>query len=193
MRMNGKSWICGFPALPPGSSETLVLIDPVIGDNGAPYPTYTPGMCRAMKQLVHLADILTPNVTEACILTDTPYRHDGWHQDELFAMAQELADQGAEKVVISGIPMGQFIGNIVYEKSTGERHIVRRKRVGRERSGTGDIFSTILAADAVNGIPFAQSVGRASSFIQRCMEVTEEIDIPRTDGVCFELVINELK
>ena len=55
---------------------TKVLIDPVMGDHGRTYQTFTPEMCSQMKQLAHFADILTPNLTEACILTDTPY-HDG--------------------------------------------------------------------------------------------------------------------
>lgn len=55
------------------TDDTKVIIDPVMGDNGKPYPTYTDDMCMAMKELVKYADILTPNLTEACILTDTPY------------------------------------------------------------------------------------------------------------------------
>lgn len=57
-----------------GGEGTIVLIDPVMGDYGKPYPTYTMEMCLEMKKLVHYADILTPNLTEACILTDTPYK-----------------------------------------------------------------------------------------------------------------------
>ena len=56
------------------TEETQILIDPVMGDYGKPYPTYTMEMCLEMKKLVHYADILTPNLTEACILTDTPYK-----------------------------------------------------------------------------------------------------------------------
>ena len=90
--------------------ETKVIVDPVMGDYGKPYPTYTDELCQQMKKLVRFADILTPNTTEACVLTDTPYK-DGWHMDELKAMAEKLAAQSESrqaKVVITGIRRGSF-------------------------------------------------------------------------------------
>ena len=69
-----------------GGEGTIVLIDPVMGDYGKPYPTYTMEMCLEMKKLVHYADILTPNLTEACILTDTPYK-EKWRVAEIEQMA----------------------------------------------------------------------------------------------------------
>ena len=60
------------------TERTTVIIDPVMGDHGKPYPTYTDELCQAMKQLVGYADILTPNLTEACILTDTPFHEGHW-------------------------------------------------------------------------------------------------------------------
>ena len=149
-------------------------------------------MRTAMKRLVSYADILTPNVTECCILTDTTYKADNWHLDDLYHMADTLSNYGAEKIVISGISMGQFIGNVVYEKHK-EPTVIKRKRIGQERSGTGDIFSSIIAADCVNGVNFMDSVRKATAFIQKCIAVTETLDIPKTDGVCFEEVLHELK
>ncbi len=61
------------------------------------------------------------------------------------------------------------------------------------RSGTGDIFSAIIAADCVNGVDFEQSVKKAAAFVKDCILVTEEMDIPETDGVCFEEVLYKLK
>ena len=60
-------------------------------------------------------------------------------------------------------------------------------------SSTGDVFSAIIAADAVHDIDFRESVKRASSFVKKCIEVTETFDIPPTDGVCFEEVLHTLK
>ena len=81
-----------------GGEGTIVLIDPVMGDYGKPYPTYTMEMCLEMKKLVHYADILTPNLTEACILTDTPYK-EKWRVAELEQMAEVLSRMGPGKVV----------------------------------------------------------------------------------------------
>ncbi len=165
--------------------KTSYLIDPVMGDYGKPYPTYTMEMCLEMKKLVHYADILTPNLTEACILTDTPYKGKMavWQRSE--QMAERLSQMGPEKVVITGIPQGSFVANLCYEKGK-ECKVLRTHRVGTSRSGTGDIFSAILAADAVNGVPFEESVKKASGFIKKCILSSIERRFPLTDGVCFE-------
>lgn len=167
-----------------GGKKTIVLIDPVMGDYGKPYPTYTMEMCLEMKKLVQYADILTPNLTEACILTDTPYKGH-WRVAEIEAMAESLSQMGPEKVVITGIVQRSFVANLCYEKGQ-ECKVMRTHKIGTSRSGTGDIFASILAADAVNGIPFEQSVKKASKFIKKCIVSSIERDIPLTDGVCFE-------
>ena len=173
-----------------GRPETVVLIDPVMGDNGKTYATYTKAMCRRMRDLAACADILTPNLTEACILTGIPYR-EKWKIAQLEALAETLGALGPEKIVITGIPQGSFIANFCYEKGK-ETHLLRTHRVGTSRSGTGDVFAAILAADAVNGVEFCTSVRKASCFIKKCIQSSIDMDIPLTDGVCFEEHLGEL-
>ena len=174
------------------TERTKVIIDPVMGDNGELYPTYTEEMCREMRKLVSYADILTPNLTECCFLTDTPYRPQGWTKTELYAMAEKLSQVGADKVVISGISMGEYLGNAVYERN-GEKTIIRSKRIAQERAGTGDVFASIIAGDCVNGVEFSDSVRKAVHFIRDCMLLTNERQIPPEDGVCFEELLHHLK
>lgn len=170
---------------------TVVIVDPVMGDYGKLYPTYTFEMCREMRRLASSADILTPNLTEACFLTDTTY-HDGkWKMSELEDLTEKLNRIGPEKIVITGVFQGDFIANVCYEKNR-PLSIRRTHRVGTSRSGTGDIFASIIAADAVNGVPFADSVRKASLFVKKCIEKSIELDLPLTDGVCFEEVLDKL-
>lgn len=171
-------------------SDTIVIIDPVMGDYGSPYPTYTPDMCHRMKELVRYADIVTPNLTEACILTDTPYKAH-WKISEVIELVSQLVAERPSKVVITGIPQKSYVCNLCYEKGY-EPSLIKTQKVGTERSGTGDIFSAIISADAVNGVPFQESVRKASHFIKRCILKTIELDIPLTDGVCFEEVLHTL-
>ena len=173
------------------TKQNLIVVDPVMGDYGKTYSTYTPQMCEEMKKLVSYADILTPNVTEACILTDTLYK-EKFTRAEYRKMAETLCEKGPSKVVISGIVQGEFIANYCYEKGH-EPKIVRSHKVGTQRSGTGDIFAAIIVADAVNGVPFEDSVRKASRFIKKCILKSIELDIPITDGVCFEEVLWSLK
>lgn len=174
-----------------GTEDNVIVVDPVMGDYGKTYSTYTPEMCEEMKKLVSYADILTPNLTEACILTDTPY-HEKWGMKEVGALAEKLSGMGPEKVVITGIIQGEFIANYCYEKDQPGK-IRRTHKVGTQRSGTGDIFAAIIAADAVNGVPFQDSVRKASLFIKKCIEKSIEMDLPLTDGVCFEEVLHKLQ
>lgn len=172
-------------------NDTLIIVDPVMGDYGKPYPTYTLEMCDEMKKLVQYADIITPNLTELCILTDTPYK-DQWKLSEIHDMAETLSVQGPQKIVVTGITQGNFIANYCFESGSTPR-VLRTHKVGTQRSGTGDIFAAIIAADAVNGVPFDISVKKASNFIKKCILKSIELDIPVTDGVCFEEVLHTLK
>ena len=171
--------------------DTVVVIDPVMGDYGKPYATYTEQMCREMIHLVRYADIVVPNVTEACILTGTPYK-EKWTTKELHVLAEKIAEIGPEKVVITGIPQKTYVSNLCYEKGKGHE-MIRTHKIGNSRSGTGDIFSAIISADAVNGVEFTKSVRKASRFIKQCIQKSIEMDIPLTDGMCFEELLYTLK
>lgn len=172
--------------------DAIVIVDPVMGDHGKLYSTYTEELCAQMKELIKLADITTPNLTEACKLADIPYQDGSWRKKELCEMAERIVAFGPSRVVITGIPQGGFIANYVYEKGI-EPQIIRTHRVGAERSGTGDVFSSIIAADGVNGVPFGKSVRKASGFVKKCILHSIEREIPKTDGVCFEEILYRLK
>lgn len=173
------------------TDDNKIIIDPVMGDYGKIYPTYTKETCQEMKKLIKYADIITPNLTEACILTDEEYNVLCSNQD-LLRIARKLSDMGPEKIVITGIQRGQFIANYCYEKGK-EGYMIKTMKVETQRSGTGDIFAAIIAADAVNGVNFHESVRKASSFIKKCILKSIELDIPVTDGVCFEELLTTLK
>ncbi len=174
------------------SRRTRVIIDPVMGDNGRIYVTYTKEMCDGMKKLIEYADIITPNLTECCRLTDTPYKETGWEEEELYGMARKLMERGPGKVVVTGILQGEFIASYVAERGKAPKTIQVHK-AGTERSGTGDVFASIIAADAVNGIDFEKSVRKASDFVRQGILKSVEMGIPSTDGVCFEEILYMLK
>lgn len=172
--------------------KTTVTVDPVMGDNGKAYITYTPQLCARMKELAAQADLLTPNVTELCILTDTPYGTGRFTGKQYEEMAGKLAAMGPEKIVITGIRQGGYIANGIYQKDRSFR-LHRIKSAGQCRCGTGDLFASIIAADAVNGTDFAVSVKKATAFVKKCMVRSQELEIPLTDGVCFEEFLWQLK
>ena len=171
------------------TEPTKVLVDPVMGDYGALYPTYTNALAARMHELLGYADLLTPNLTEACILAGWPYRED-FSEAELKTLCETLAESGPKSIVISGLHLGEDLGNFVF--SDGKTGMICARRIGSYRSGTGDVFSAILAADLVRGVPLEQSVRKAADFIAKTITYTAQLGIPETDGICIEQYLWEL-
>lgn len=171
------------------TEKTKVLVDPVMGDYGSLYPSFSEELAGRMHELLSYADLLTPNLTEACILAGASFRED-FSQQELEALCETLSESGPSSIVVSGIHLGDEIGNFVW--SGGKSELLTTKRVGPCRSGTGDVFSAILAADLVNGVPLKASVQKAASFISKTMAYTQKLGVPETDGICFEQYLWEL-
>lgn len=169
---------------------TVTVIDPVMGDYGKLYPSYPPQLARQLGTLLPLADIITPNLTEACLLTGTPYCADA-DTPFLESLCRKLNRLGPKKIVISGVERNGDLENYIFEEGQPSR-VLREHRVGPCRSGTGDVFASIVAADAVNGVPFADSVQHASSFIAKVLRQTVAWQVPRTDGICFEEFLKEI-
>ena len=116
------------------TKETVTVIDPVMGDDGKLYTAYSPELAEEMRRLVAYADILTPNLTEACILTDTSYRED-FSDGELLAICEKLSAMGPKKIVLSGLEYGDDLANFVYEAGR-EPVVVTEHKTGPCRAGT---------------------------------------------------------
>lgn len=170
--------------------QTVVVVDPVMGDGGKLYTTYSPELAKQMRSLLPYADILTPNLTEACILTDTEYR-ENMSNGELLEICKRLSAMGPGKIVISGLLRERYLVNFVYEEGK-EPVEVKSPIVGPPRAGTGDVFSSVIAAGTLSNIDFLTSVRHAALFIERALLWTEELNVPTTDGICFEEVLADI-
>lgn len=159
------------------------IVDPVMGDHGVIYDSYTQEMCESMKQLVAHSTLTTPNVTELCILTDTPYRED-FSEEDIQNMCKMLADNGASQIVVTGIEKGNQIGNAIYDN--GNFEVMYGKKILPLRPGTGDVFASILAGCSLHNTRLRQAVKTASDFIRICLLSSAKIEVPINDGVCFE-------
>lgn len=162
----------------------MILVDPVMGDHGKLYNTYSPAMCAAMRRLVARASIITPNLTEACLLTDTPYHPDSFTYVDYLELGDKLHTLGPDTIIITGIQSPCYIGNYIYQES--KQQMIRTRSVEPNRPGTGDVFSSIIAGNMLQGTDIVSAVRQASSFIQKCLKKSEEYNIPLMDGVCFE-------
>ena len=180
------------------SEDTLVFVDPVMGDDGELYSTYTPELMRGMSKLCRGADIITPNLTEACFLTDTPYRDtDLMSEQEIRDFTAELCKKlkttGAEKIVITGIPSGKsklyVCGDGVGENAPTLYGI---DRVHKNYPGTGDLFACVLLGCLLRGDEFAGAITTAADFTRKVMEYSAKFNTPEREGVALEAFLGEL-
>ena len=168
----------------------MFLLDPVMGDHGKCYSTVTAKQCLSLKALAVRADILTPNLTEACLLTDTDY-HDGWTDRELENLCEKLRVRCPEsKIVITGVRQGESFLNLILE---GEKKTVCETPVtGASRPGTGDLFASVLIADVLCGKSLSSSVRHATDFVALCIRGSEEAGTSIQEGVIFERHLRDL-
>ena len=179
----------------------LFLLDPVMGDHGRAYSSITETHVQKMKELLPLADIITPNITEACLLTGTPWKDGEWTMQELSGLCERLADicqqesvtsgeastgttANGASIVITGIRQGDSLVNFLWDD--GVYTTVSTPIAGASRPGTGDIFASILAADAVRGETLLSSVQKAANFVGLCIAGSEKAGTPVQEGVVFE-------
>lgn len=167
----------------------LFLLDPVMGDHGRSYSSITKTHVQKMKELLPLADIITPNITEACLLTGTPWKDGEWTMQELSGLCEKLAslclkDSVSASIVITGIRQGDSLVNFLWDD--GVYTTVSTPIAGASRPGTGDIFASILAADAVRGETLLTSVQKAANFVGLCIAGSEKAGTPVQEGVVFE-------
>ena len=171
---------------------SFVLIDPVMGDNGTIYKTYTEAMCSKMKELVSLATVTTPNITEACILLGKQYKNGEYSLEEIEEIAKGIGVLGPKKVVITGIIKGSEIINFAYDMDEDKKYIIVNNHSDRAFGGTGDIFASIICGMLMRGKGFEEAVKKASEFVYKAISYSDTKKIDVKNGVVFEPILKEL-
>ncbi len=176
--------------------DTLLLVDPVMGDSGHTYDIYTETFGTQMKRLVQRADVITPNLTELCILTDTDYSsltaRSGApnYLETVAALGQKLLAQGIKTVIITGIlyqsptDREKRYYNLVLEENAVTP--ISSAIHGGSYSGTGDLLASVVCAGVVRGDSAQESVRRAVHFLETALAETANEQIPKNDGINFE-------
>jgi pyridoxine kinase len=172
---------------------TLVVVDPVMGDDGKTYKTYTPGMCRRMRELVEKADLVTPNITEASILLDKPYESAPKKPEDFRSWLDELSGGGKRSVVITGVkPTECRIGQVYFDRTTGDHGFIDRDFVGQMFHGTGDLYASVAVGALMHGKPLADAIGIAAQFVHDCCELSFADGTSAAEGVRFESLLWKL-
>lgn len=170
-----------------------VVVDPVMGDHGEIYQTYTAAMCGGMTRLAALADVITPNLTEAALLLGVAY--DTLPRDEagFCGLVKALSLEGKRSVVLTGVSLtpGQT-GAMCFDARSGRTEAVQSAYVAHEFHGTGDVFASVLTGALVRGDGLAAAAAQAADFVRACAERTAAEDLPMREGVDFEPLLGLL-
>lgn len=174
-------------------SDTLCIVDPVMGDNGVFYKGIDDSFIADMRFLCSAADIIVPNVTEACMLADIEPEVDGYGMDFVKELLVSLRNITPARIVITGVDLGDGqIGCAVYDSLMGKANMFFTPKTEGRFPGTGDVFASALTAAVLNGKEFADAVQTAMGFTCKCVEATLEAETDRKYGLCFEPEIKNL-
>lgn len=173
--------------------NTLIVVDPVMGDHGEVYKTYNKEMIEKMSQLVSNADIITPNLTEAGILLEEKYVGETISILKLKNYLNRLCNMGPKKAIITGVTTdsGEHI-NACYDSSIGEYWKVPFKFINKRYPGTGDLFASLFLGYLLSGKSLPEAMEDASVFVTKAVLATFEANTPSSEGVIFESIMKEL-
>ncbi|WP_338448639.1 pyridoxamine kinase [Niallia oryzisoli] len=184
------------------TKETLLLVDPVMGDTGEVYKLFTNELLVRMKELVKHADVITPNVTECCLLTGLSYEklHSYSNEKDYIKALEEagntLQQETGAQVIITGVnpPSAdsdkQSIGNMYLD---GNRTFYTAMEYnGDSYSGTGDLFASVIMGSMMRGEDLEESVQLAVKFLTEAINDASFEHVPHEAGVNFEKYLRML-
>ena len=169
--------------------DTIFVVDPAMADNGKLYPAFDTAFARHMATLCAKADVIIPNITEACYMTDTEYRVE---YDEAYvkALLLKLTELGAKKCLLTGVSFQKGTTGVMgYDSEKGEFYHYSHLLLSRSYHGTGDIFSSTFVGAMMKGLDWKKAATVAADYTAECIRVTLEDPDEPWYGVNFEKAI----
>lgn len=150
--------------------DTLVLMDPVMGDNGKIYGFMNEENVKEIVKLIKRADIITPNLTEACIILGKPYKED-LTDSEIEEILISLSSFGPEKVIVTSVPRDGFISTYIYNKTDNRFGVIKGEKRSGSYPGTGDAYTASLMAHLLNGCSLIDSAFEATKLVEKGIDM----------------------
>lgn len=178
------------------TEESMLLVDPIMGDDGEVYDVFSGGLLERMKDLVRHANVVTPNVTECCLLAGLPYEklHSYRNKEDYLRALTEagrlLQNQADADIIITGIrpPIvsddKRYIGNLYIDGT--ETYYNEMEYNGKSYSGTGDLFASVIMGSILRGENLENAVALAVRFLAESIHDALMEDVPEVEGIHFE-------
>lgn len=171
------------------SDGCLKIVDPAMADNGRLYKGFDSEYAAEMKSLCREADIIIPNVTEACLIASVEYR-ESYDEDYIVRLLHSLSSEGMKTVVLTGVGYSdEKTGVVVFENS--EISYYEHERICDGCHGTGDVYASAFTGALMNGKSIFEAAKTAADFTVLCIKNTVG-DSSHWYGVKFEPCLAEL-
>lgn len=182
--------VCDFLDKFKGKS-TLAIVDPAMADNGKMYALFDLDFAQEMKKLCMKADIIVPNVTEACFILGEEYIPSGYGEDYIADILHRLAELGPKKIVLTGVRYDdKTVASVAFDSEKGEIHTVSSELIEGMFHGTGDVFASALTASLLRGKDVFEATEIAVDFTVGSIKRTSESGAEHY-GVDFERGLGE--
>ena len=175
------------------TEDNLILVDPVMADNGELYKIFSPEFAVGMRELCKKADIIVPNLTEAALLIGEPYNPGPYTTQYIEDLLKKLSALGPEKVVLTGVFFNEDeLGAATFDSKSGEISYNFESRIPGYYHGTGDVFGSALLAAIMNDFSLNEATAIAVRFTTSAIKKTAKAGTDIRFGVNFEQSIPEL-
>ena len=171
------------------TEENIILVDPVMADNGKLYPAFDEAFATKMAKLCGYADIIAPNITEASFMTGMEYKEE---YDEAYVkeMLKKLSQLGAKISVLTGVSFKEGTTGVMgYDQEKDEFYYYSNKRLNARYHGTGDVFASTCVGAMMNGFDWKEALKIAADYTAECIRITMEDENGCWYGVNFEQAI----
>jgi len=175
--------------------DDLVVVDPVMGDNGSLYKGMTEQMVDEMQQLITSANVISPNMTEMFLLLDKPYQSGAIGDDLLKEYLCELSNKGPEIVIVTSVPVANnphMTSVYAYNHIDDRFWKVTCPFLPAHYPGTGDSFTSVITGSLMQGDSLPVAIDRATQFILQGIRATFGYDYNNMEGIMLEKVVHNL-
>ena len=177
-----------------GTEDNMVVVDPVLGDNGTLYSTMTQDHVSKMSRLVEKADIITPNFTEVSLLLGEPYE-EKITDHKIKKWLKTLSDMGPEIVVATSVPdqgEGKDTNVVAFDRRSNTYWKIQCRYIPASYPGTGDAYTSVMIGSLLNGDSLPIALDKGVQFITQAIKASYGFDYPKREGVLLEKVLEVL-
>ncbi len=170
------------------TEDNFIFVDPAMADNGKLYPAFDKDFPKLMAKVCAKADIIVPNLTEACLMTDTDYKTE-YDEEYIKSVLKKLTKLGSGVAILTGVCFDGKYGVMGYDSKADSYFSYFHEKLPKSYHGTGDVFSSACVGAISNGKSLEEAIKIAADYTVECIRITSADPASNDYGVDFERAI----